>query len=411
MRAQSLLRTVLGLKDTRVLDVSFDDAGMVVDVAPQWTAPRCSECGAPGPGYDRDRGRCWRHLDAAGMQLRLRYDIRRVKCARCGVKVERVPWAEPSSWFTRPFEDHTGYLAQRCDKTTVSELMRIAWDTVGAIIQRVMARRRDANRLDGLTHIGVDELSYRRHHEYVTVVVDHDAGKVVWAHPGKNADTLTRFFDELGPDRTAQLKTVTIDMSEAYIKAVTEAAPAAEIVFDRFHVQRLVQDAVDEVRREEARGAESEVARKQVKGTRWSLLKSFWNLSLFDMTRLSELQRQNKRLYRAYLLKESLVWILNHAPATTAQAKLEGWVRWARRSRLAPFKRVGATIRNHMAGIVAYIRSGLSNGRTEGLNGKARTITRRSYGFHSAHSLIALLMLCCGGIRLHPVHHWPKATH
>ena len=206
MRVQSLLRTLLGLEDTRVLDVSFDDAGMVVDVAPQWRAPRCSECGDPGPGYDRDRGRQWRHLDVAGMQLRLRYDIRRVKCARCGVKVESVPWAEPSSWFTRPFEDHVGYLAQRCDKTTVGALMRIARETVGTLIQRVVARHRNPTSLDGLTQIGVDELSYRRHHEYVTVVVDHRAGQLVWAHPGKDAATLTTFFDELGAERTAKLE-------------------------------------------------------------------------------------------------------------------------------------------------------------------------------------------------------------
>lgn len=411
MRVQSLLRTLLGLEDTRVLDVNFDDVGLVVDVAPQWHAPRCSECGDPGPGYDRGHQRHWRHLDVAGMQLRLRYDIRRVNCATCGVKVERVPWAETSAWFTRPFEDHVGYLAQRCDKTTVSALMRIAWETVGTVIQRVVARHRDPAILDGLTQIGVDELSYRRHHEYVTVVVDHGAGHVVWAHPGKNADTLTTFFDELGAERTAKLETVTIDMSKAYIKAVTDAAPKAQIVFDRFHVQRLVQDAVDEVRRDEVRAATSNLERKQVKRTRWALLKSFWNLSLFDSLRLSNLQRENKRLYRAYLLKEAMVSVLDCADEGLAATKLEEWVRWARRSRLAPFKRVAATIRNYAAGILAYVRSRLSNGRTEGLNGKARTITRRSYGFHSAHGLIALLKLCCGGIHLHPVHHWPGATH
>jgi transposase len=402
---------LLGLKATRVFDVSFDESGLVVDIAPTWRHPRCSQCGEPGPGYDRDWGRRWRHLDLAGMMLHLRYDIRRVKCPTCGVKVERVPWAETSSWFTPPFEDHVGYLAQRSDKTTVSSTMRVAWDTVGAIIQRVVARHGDGSLLDGLTHIGVDELSYRRHHEYVTVVVDHVRGCVVWAHPGKNADTLKAFFDELGPKRCAKLEAVTIDMSAAYIKAVTECSPQAQIIFDRFHVQRLVQDAVDEVRRDEVRATTSDEEHDQVKQTRWSLLKSFWNLSLFDSIRLSTLQRENKRLYRAYLLKEAMVRVLDCRIDWLAEQKLEQWIRWARRSRLEPFKRVAATIREHAAGILAYIRSGLSNGRTEGLNGKARTITRRSYGFHSAHGLIALLKLCCGGIHLQPVHHWPGSTH
>ena len=143
--------------------------------------------------------------------------------------MERLPWADPGSWFTRPFEDHVGYLAQRCDKTTISSMMRVAWDTVGAIIQRVVARRDDGDALDGLTQIGVDELSYRRHHEYITVVVDHRRGHVVWAQPGKNSDTLKAFFDELGPERCAKLEAVTIDMSAAYIKAVTECSPQAKL--------------------------------------------------------------------------------------------------------------------------------------------------------------------------------------
>jgi transposase len=411
VRLKKLLRTLLGLEGTRVLDVNFDEAGVVVDVAPTWRKPRCSVCGRRCAGYDRDRGRRWRHLDLAGMLFHLRYDIRRVACPTCGVKIEQVPWAEIGSWFTRPFEDHVGYLAQRCDKTTLSAMMRIAWDTVGALIQRVVARHGDRDRLDGLTRIGVDELSYRRHHEYITVVVDHDRGRVVWAHPGKNADTLKAFFDELGPERCAKLEAVTIDMSQAYIKAVTTCSPQAQIVFDRFHVQRLGQDAVDEVRRDEVRAANSDEERKQVKRTRWALLKSFWNLSLFDSIRLSKLQRENKRLYRAYLLKEALVGVLDCRDEWRAQRKLDEWIRWARRSRLEPFKRLAATIRNHAAGILAYVRLGLSNGRTEALNGKARTITRRSYGFHSAHGLIALLKLCCGGIHLQPVHHWPGSTH
>jgi len=411
VRITTLLRNLLGLEETRVLDVNFDEAGLVVDVAPTWRKPRCSECEEPCPGYDHGDGRRWRHLDLAGMMLHLRYDTRRVDCPKCGVKVELLPWAETSSWFTRPFEDHVGYVAQRCDKTTVSSMMRVAWDTVGAIIQRVVGRHRDRDPLDGLTQIGVDELSYRRHHEYVTVVVDHGRGHVVWAKPGKNAETLKAFFDELGPERCAKLEAVTIDMSAAYIKAVTECSPQAQIIFDRFHVQRLVQDAVDEVRRDEVRAAASKEERKQLKRTRWALLKSFWNLSLFDSCRLSSLQRDNKRLYRAYLLKEAMVGVLDCRWEWLARQKLDEWVRWARRSRLEPFKRVAVTIRDHAEGILAYVRSGLSNGRTEGLNGKARTITRRSYGFHSAHGLIALLKLCCGGIHLEPVRHYPGSTH
>jgi len=412
VRITSLLRDLLGLKDTRVTDVTFDADGLVVGVKPSWRRPRCSRCGRPGRGYDRQHGRRWRHLDLAGMQLVLHYDTRRVDCRRCAaVVVEQVPWAETSSWFTRPFENHVGYLAQRCDQTTVGKLMRVAWETVGGIVQRVVARRQDGDLLDGLTLIGVDELSYRRHHQYVTVVVDHVAGRVVWAHPGKNAETLKAFFDELGAERCAKLEAVTIDMSAAYIKAVTEASPQAQIIFDRFHVQRLAHDALDEVRRAEVNQAATEAEQHGLKHTRWALQKNPWNLSGVERDRLSALPKVNRRLFRAYLLKEALAAVLDHKQVHVAGRKLNEWISWALRSRLEPFRRVARTLRAHAGGILAYVRSGLSNGRTEGLNGKARTITRRAYGFHSAYGLIALLMLCCSGMELEPVFHWPGSTH
>jgi transposase len=410
VRVTKLLRDLLGLEGTRVLDVSFDEVGLVVDVAPSWRRPRCSGCGRVCAGYDRDPGRRWRHLDTAGMLLHLRYDIRRVDCPRCKVKVELVPWADTSSWFTRPFEDHVGYLAQKSDKTSVSAQMRIAWDTVGAIIQRVVARHQKGDPLKGLTTIGVDELSYRRHHEYITVVIDHDKARVVWAKPGKNADTLKAFFDELGPTRCAKLEAVTIDMSAAYIKAVTEATSQAQIIFDRFHVQRLAHDALDEVRRDEVRGAASD-ERGALKHTRWALQKRPWNVGGVEVMKLARLQQVNRRLFRAYLLKEALAAVLDRRQVNVASTKLDEWIAWAQRSRLAPFRRVARTIREHAAGILAYVRSRLNNGRTEALNGKARVITRRAYGFHSAHALIALLKLCCSGITLEPVFLWPKTTH
>src|SRR5919201_518648 len=142
-----------------------------------------------------------------------------------GVRFELVPWAEPGSRFTRDFEDQVAYLAQVMDQTTVCKTMRVAWTTVGEIVERVVARLGPADRLDGLEYIGIDELSYRKHHEYITTVVDHVGRKVVWAAPGKSAATVDEFFKALGPERAARLKTVTIDMSGAYIEAVTRGAP------------------------------------------------------------------------------------------------------------------------------------------------------------------------------------------
>jgi transposase len=405
MRATTLLSKILGLKKTRVRGVTCDNEGLVVDVAPTTHVARCSGCFCRVRAvHDTNANRRWRHLDLGPLRVWLRYPIRRVSCPRCGVIVELVPWAENQSWFTYEFEEQVAYLAQRADKTTLSSLMRIAWRTVGAIIERVLPRHRSADPLDGLTLIGVDELSYRRHHEYVTVIVDHVRGGVVWAHPGKNADTLNAFFEELGKERCAQLEAVTLDMSGAYLKAVTEASPQARVIFDRFHVQRLAHDALDKVRREQVREVVDPDDKRALKNTRFALHKNPWNLSALEELKVAEVQRTNRPLYRAYLLKETLAEILDGRQVNVARKKLLEWTDWAARSRLPPFQKLGRTVVAHLEGILAYVATGLSNGRTEGLNGKIRTITRRSFGFHGASSLIALIFLCCSGITLLPVH-------
>lgn len=408
MRATTLLNHLLGIKYTRVAGFEFDEYGLVADVEPTTRVPRCGGCGACVKRVKDRRSRKWRHLDLAGMQCSLRYALRRVSCPRCGVTAELVPWAEHASWFTRPFEDMVAYLAQHASKAVVTNTMRIAWETVGAIVARVLERRLPGDRLDGLTHIGVDELSYRRHHEYVTVVVDHAKGRIVWAAPGKNADTLRSFFSELGKERSARIEAVTIDMSQAYITAVTEASPQAQIIFDRFHVQRMAHDALDKVRREEVRQVQEPEGRTALKKTRFALQKNPWNLTAIEEGKLLDVQRTNAPLYRAYLLKESLAAILDRRQPNVARQKLKEWISWASHSRLPPFAKVASTIKSHLEGIVAYVATGLSNGPTEALNGKARTITRRSFGLHSASSLISMLFLCCSGLVLHPPHAYPS---
>jgi transposase len=402
VRATTLLATILGLKKTKVEAVSIED-GIVVDVSPTASVPYCAGCLRPVRQVHDERVRRWRHLDLAGMSLSLRYKLRRVKCSQCGVTTEFVPWADPCSWFTHDFEEQVAYLAQVTDKTTIVSTMRVAWRTVGAIIERVVARFRPNDPLDGLTHIGIDELSYLRHHKYITVVIDHVAKRVVWAREGKDADTLAEFFKELGPERCAKLEAVTIDMSGAYLKAVTEASPQAQVIFDRFHVQRLAHNALDEVRRAEVRDLKGTEEAKDLKRMRFVLHKRLWNLSAIEGQKLAVLQRTNGPTYRACLLKESLAEILDGMEIDVARLKLREWIGWAERSRLDPFRRLAGTIKEHFERILAYIPERLNNGRTEGTNGKIRTITRRSYGFHSATNLIAMIFLCCSGIALLPV--------
>jgi transposase len=405
VRATTLLKKAIGIKYTVFGHVEFARNGLVCDVRPTTTVPRCGGCGRKVRQiYDRREPRLWRHLDVAGTKLHLRYPLRRVDCRRCGVTSELVPWAVPGSWFTEAFEQTVAYLAQAASKTVVASMMRIAWATVGTIVQRVVERMLPGDRLDGLTAIGVDELSYRKHHEYVTIVTDHVSGRVVWARPGKNADTLRRFFEELGKERCAKLSAVTVDMSQAYITAIKESAPNATLVFDRFHVQRLVHDALDAVRRAEVREVDEPDERQALKKSRFALQKNPWNLTDMERTKLVEVQRANRRLYRGYLLKETLAAILDRRQANVARSKLIEWVSWAKHSQLEPFAKAARTILGHLDGIVAYVATGLSNGRAEGTNGKIRTITRRSFGLHSARSLIAMIFLCCSGLRLRPAH-------
>jgi len=265
-----------------------------------------------------------------------------------------------------------------------------------------VSRRLDPDRLDGLRHIGIDEFSYRRRHRYLTVVVDHDRRRVVWAAPGRSTETLRSFFDELGPERCQAIEAATIDMAAGYIKAIVEEIPHARVVFDRFHVQRLASDAVDTVRREQLRELRGTDEGRDLFRSRFALLKNPWNLTPREHRKLATIQQTNARLYRAYLLKEALAQALDQRNLFRARRRLRDWLAWASRSRLKPFVRAARTIRKHFDGILAYVRMRLTNGVVEGINNRLRMIARRAYGFHGPGPLAAMLSLCCGGITLSP---------
>ena len=312
-----------------------------------------------------------------------------------------MPWAVGNSTFTAPFEELAAYLAQVTDRTTVSRVLGISWQAVGSIVERVVARRLDPERLAGLRRIGVDEFAYRKRHHYLTVVVDHDQRRVVWAGKGRSAETLEAFFDLLGPSGCERIALVTADLAASWQKALRARVPKAQVVFDRFHVERLAADAVDEVRRAEQRGVGAKAA-KTLKGTRFCLLKHPARLKPGEKRRLAALRRQNRALDRAYELKEYLATILEQATPGEAPDMLDQWLAWAARSRLAPFVKLARTVRKHAAGILAYLDTKMTNGPVEGFNNKLRVIARRAYGFHSHGALISMLFLCCGGIESAP---------
>jgi transposase len=402
MRVTTAFNRLLRLPGASVIDVSFSAEGVIVTVRLRRRRRVCSRCGRAGRlAIHGRRVKRWRHLDLGVNRCVIECELRRLWCRSCGAQFEAVPWARAGSRYTRDFEDVVAWLAQQMAKTPIAGLLRIAWDTVGRIVERVVADRLDHTRLSGLVAIGVDEISYRRHHRYLTSVVDHRAGAIVWCAPGRNAATLRRFFDELG-ERRHSIRAVSIDMSGGYEKAIRDAVPTAEIAFDPFHVVRLAQRAVDQVRRDEWNAHERShtPTGRWIKGTRWSLLKAPEKQSIDQLALLGEVQQANRALYRGFLLKEELRLLYQLEDPTLAPAHLDAWLAWASRSRLRPFVRLARTIRNHRDGVLAAIHLGLSNGRLEGLNSRIRLISHRSFGFHSAAPLIALIYLCCTGITI-----------
>jgi transposase len=402
MRVTTAFNRLLRLPGASVIDVSFSAEGVVVSVRLRRRRRVCSRCGQTGRlAIHGRRVKRWRHLDLGANRCIIECELRRLWCRSCGAQFEAVPWARAGSRYTRDFEDVVAWLAQQMAKTPIAGLLRIAWDTVGRIVARVTADHLDERRLDGLVCIGVDEIAYRRHHRYLTSVADHARGVIVWCRPGRNSATLAEFFAELGP-RKDSIRAVSIDMSGEYQRAIRDAIPDTQICFDPFHVCRLASRATDQVRRDEWNAHERShtATGRWVKGTRWSLLKAPERQTIDQLATLYEVQHANRALYRAFLLREELRLLYHLDDPALAPAHLDAWLAWASRSRLRPFVRLARTLRIHRDGILAAIRLGLSNGRLEGLNSKIRLISHRSFGFHSADALIALVYLCCTGITI-----------
>jgi transposase len=397
MRVSTAFNRLLRLPGASVIDVSLTADAVIVTVRLRRRRRVCSRCGQTGRlAIHGHRVKRWRHLDVAATRCVIECELRRLWCRSCGAQFEAVPWARAGSRYTRDFEDTVAWLAQQMAKTPITGMLRIAWDTVGRIVERVIADHLDERRLDGLVCIGVDEISYRRHHRYLTTVADHRSGAIVWCAPGRNSATLAAFFDQLG-DRRHSIRAISIDMSGEYQRAIRDAVPDAEIAFDPFHVVRLGARATDQVRRDEWNAHERShtPTGRWIKGTRWSLLKAPEHQTVGQLATLAEVQAHNRRLYRAFLLREELRLLYHLPDPALAPEHLDAWLAWATRSRLRPFVRLARTLRQHRDGVLAAIRLGLSNGRLEGLNSKIRLISHRSYGLHSADALIALVYLCC----------------
>lgn len=417
MRNTRVWQQILGLTRTVIEAVQFDAGAdaVVVSVRPRKGARRrCGRCGQRAPWYDRGEGRRrWRALDVGTIRVQLEADAPRVNCPAHGPTVVQVPWARHDVGHTWAFDDTVAWLAVQCSKSAVGELMRIAWRTVGSIITRVLADiDATVDRFDGLGRIGIDEIAYKRGHRYLTVVVDHDSRRLVWAAPGRTAATLQEFFDRLGPDRCGLITQVSADGAEWIERVVRARCPQAVLCADPFHVVAWAIDALDEVRRQvlnDARGAvvvrstaratgrSARPARAHpLKRARYALWKNPENLTDHQRAKLEWIAKTHLRVHRAYLLKEALrlAFVLK---GDAGKQALDRWISWARRSRLAAFVELQRKIVKHRAQIDAALDSGLSNALIESTNTKIRLLTRKAFGFANTDAVIALALLALGG--------------
>jgi transposase len=418
VRVSTVFNRALALEGTFVKSVSFTDQGIVLGIARRGQLHRCP-CGwVTRSRYDLSQRR-WRHLDMFGQQTWLQAHIARIDCHACEqIRTEDVPWARPGARSTRQVEDKITWLAQRMDKSAIATLMRCAWRTVDSIVKRVVAEHLEAgddlDRLNGLRRIGVDEISYKRGHKYLTVIADHDTGRVVWISRNRTQAAFEEFTTALGADRCAHIEAITMDMSPIYRPVAERTLPNARICFDPFHLIKWTNEALDLVFQRVYRNVHdrllfaSQYSLANWRTARFLLRAGAENLSPDQDKLLDRLRMEDLELSRAWELKEGLRGLYlnaaadrrnghNPTPATT-RTYLSTWCKAAANSGINAFKNLAKRVRNHFEGILAAVDLGLSNSRLEGLNSKIRVIQRRGYGHPDPDTLTAMIHLCLGGI-------------
>jgi transposase len=359
------------------------------------TKPVCSGCGKKRAAYDHLRERRYKFVPLWGIAVLLAYAPRRCDCPCCGVKVEWVPWADGKSQMTTAMVWFLASWAKSLSWKETAARFHVSWQTVYAAVETAVTWGRAHMTLDGIKSIGVDELSREKGQKYMTLVyqIDNGCKRLLWIGKDRTAATFKGFFLWLGPERCKQLQFVTSDMWKAFITTIAKQANDAVHVLDRFHVMRLFGEAVDAVRRDEARRLRAQGDTATLKNTRWVLLKRKENLTGKQFLRLSELMRVNNSTVRSYLLKESFQDFWTYTSVAWASKFLDHWVTEATKTQLEPFRKLASTLVAHRALLLNWFRAreAFAAGAVEGFNLKARVTTRIAYGFRSfEHAQIAL---------------------
>jgi len=429
-----ILRFVLTLVHTVIESVKIENESIIISVRP-WSRYRfrCPICGKRCSYYDCVYGpRKWRTLDLGCRKCYLSYCPCRIRCHEHGVLVESVPWARHKSRFSKEFEDWVSCLTLYTSISAVATLARIEWHSVGGICKRViddLEVQRGKNKFDDLKRIGIDETSYKKGHKYLTVIVDHDRGCLVWAHKGYGKEVLKIFFEQLTRKQRRDIEVVTADGAKWIKSMVNRYLPNAKQVMDPFHVISWMTDALNDVRCSEWRQAKSaakkvmpkkrsgpgrpkkgeEVSKEArqalqevdaIKGSRFVLLKNYENLSDSQQKKLMQIKNKaGSHLFRAWELKEDLRAVYKAKTVDEAEVLLDVWLHQAAYCKIKPVVEVEKKIRRRKEDVIAAIRLGIGNGRVEAINNKIKLTVKIGYGFRNIDNLIALLMLRCSDLK------------
>jgi transposase len=387
-----LTEQLFSAKGWRVIATTRERDRVTVDLEPTRASAICSGCGETKLRiHDVKAARTWRHTDCWNAPTLVRATTRRVRCRRCGVRIEQVPWARTRSRFTHAFEADVLRRARDCSIAGVCRQLGLHWTSVMRLIERWVEESAARQFKKPLRVIGVDEVSYGRgKRKFLTIVWDHARSRVIWIGQGREQDTLDGFFRKLGPRRSRRVRVVTMDMWRGYISSVQTHSPLAEIVFDRFHIERYLTQAVEEVRRQEffRRGG---VYRDMVRGKKWLLLTKFRRLRRRKRRELMDLLAMNRRLFKAYLCKEQF----EHAwTYRTEQGMRDFLVRWRKLlnwSRLTSLVNFYDMLIRHIDGVVAWARHRMTNAALEGNNARIRAISQRAHGYRNPNNLMLVL--------------------
>jgi transposase len=379
----SLLYHAFGIRGYTYTRTDYQDGHTIFTIHQEPETCRCPACGSPKV---QSRGHVQRRFRTVPIGRRATFvvlPIPRVECLACAlVRQVKVPFADPRRSYTNAFERYALELSRRMTIRDVAKHLDVGWDLIKDIQKRDLSRRFAKPKLKHLRHIAIDEISIAKGHRYLTVVLDLDSGAVVFVGDGKGAKALKPFWKRLRPSK-AKIEAVAMDMSPAYREAVATHLPEAKIVFDRFHVMKLFNEKLSDLRRALHREATDVLQKKVLKGTRWLLLKAAENLDekKDEKKKLEEALALNKSLATAYYLKEDLRQFWEQPGKKFATLFLDGWLKRAEASGIKMLQQMAKTLAAHRSGLLAYYDVMITSGPMEGTNNKIKTMKRLAYGF------------------------------